>query len=169
MVQALYRVPAGSHPDYPAIDILVHVLGDVPTGRLHRALVQKGLASFAWGGERGLYDPGFMYFGASLSKDGDINSAREALLKVVESVKQDKIEAAEVERARIALLNDMEKAQLETGSLLRSLSEFQAIGDWRLHFLYRDRLKAVSLADLQRVADSVLQPAHPVPALFIPN
>src|SRR5260221_4394447 len=86
MVQALYRVPAGSHPDYPAIDILVHVLGDVPTGRLHRALVQKGPASFAWGGERGLYDPGFMYFGASLSKDGDINSAREALLKVRQSV-----------------------------------------------------------------------------------
>src|SRR3954470_2327808 len=46
MVQALYRVPAGSHPDYPAIDILVRVLGDIPTGRLHRAIVQKSLASF---------------------------------------------------------------------------------------------------------------------------
>ncbi|HYE38885.1 MAG TPA: pitrilysin family protein, partial [Ramlibacter sp.] len=43
MVQVLYRVPAAAHPDYPAVDVLVRVLGDVPSGRLHRALVQKGL------------------------------------------------------------------------------------------------------------------------------
>ncbi len=64
IVQALYRVPAGSHPEYPAVDVLTNVLGDVPTGRLHRALVQKGLASAVWGAERGLHDPGFAYFGA---------------------------------------------------------------------------------------------------------
>src|SRR5204863_388701 len=53
IVQAMYRVPAGSHPEYPAIDILSRLLGEAPTGRLHRALVQKGLASYVWGGERG--------------------------------------------------------------------------------------------------------------------
>ena len=45
MVVALYRAMAGSHPDYPALDVLVQLLGDTPTGRLHRALVQKGIAS----------------------------------------------------------------------------------------------------------------------------
>ena len=44
MVMTLYRVPAGSHPEYPAIDVLAQVLGDAPSGRLHRMLVQKGLA-----------------------------------------------------------------------------------------------------------------------------
>src|SRR3954467_15893329 len=53
VVSTLYRVPAGHHPDYPAIDVLTNVLGDVPSGRLHRALVQKALASHAWGAERG--------------------------------------------------------------------------------------------------------------------
>ncbi len=168
MVQALYRVPAGSHPDYPAIDVLVHVLTDVPAGRVYRALVEKGVASHTWGGERGLHDPGYMYFGASLPKDGDIDSTKESLLKVIESVKQNKIEAAEVERARTALLNDFERTQMETGSLVRSLSEFHAIGDWRLHFLYRDRVKKVALADVQRVADSFLKPANRVVGLFIP-
>src|SRR4051812_47099714 len=41
IVSSLYRVPAGHHPDYPAIDVLTNVIGDVPSGRLHRALVQK--------------------------------------------------------------------------------------------------------------------------------
>ena len=169
MVQALYRVPAGSHPDYPAIDILVHVLGDIPSGRLHRALVQKGLASFVWGGERGLHDPGFMYFGASASGDSGAEKARAPLLETVESVKTEKIQADEVERARTALLNDIEKTEADTGSLVRSLSEFQAIGDWRLHFLYRERLKKTTLADVQRVAESFLKPDNRVLGVFVPT
>ena len=60
LVSSLYRVPAGHHPDYPAIDVLTNVIGDVPSGRLHRALVQKSLASYVWGAERGLHDPGFV-------------------------------------------------------------------------------------------------------------
>ncbi len=59
LVAALYRAPSGGHEDYPAVDVLVHILSTAPTGRLHRALVQKGLVSSAWGGESALHDPGF--------------------------------------------------------------------------------------------------------------
>src|SRR2546422_5065199 len=108
LVTALYRIVAGSHPEYPAIDILVQILGDTPAGRLHRALVQKGLASSSWGAERQLHDPGYMYFGAQLPKDGDLGKARAVLLDVVEGVAKHKITAEEVERARTHLLNDIE-------------------------------------------------------------
>jgi zinc protease len=169
IVQALYRVPSGSHPDYPAVDVLTTVLGDVPSGRLHRALVQKGLASSVWGAERGLHDPGFVYFGASLAKDADLGAARDALLQAVENIRSDKIQPEELERARTALLNDFEKAQLDTAALVRSLSEFSAMGDWRLFFLYRDRLRKVTLDDVQRVAEHYLKPANRVLGLFSPS
>jgi zinc protease len=169
IVSSLYRVPAGHHPDYPAIDVLTNVLGDTPSGRLHRALVQKGLASHAWGAERGLHDPGFVYFGASLPKDGKVDAARAALLSVVESVKSEPVRAEELERARTQLLNDFEKTQLETAAYVRALSEFAAIGDWRLFFLYRERLKTVTAADVQRVAQHYLKPANRVLGTFIPT
>ncbi|HEY1286782.1 MAG TPA: pitrilysin family protein [Burkholderiales bacterium] len=169
IVSTLYRVPAGHHPDYPAIDVLTNVLGDVPSGRLHRALVQKGLAAHAWGAERGLHDPGFVYFGASLPKDGKLDPARDALIATVEGLKGEPIRAEEVERARTALLNDFEKTQLDTGAYVRALSEFAAIGDWRLFFLYRERLKKVALADVQRVAEHYLKPANRVLGMFIPT
>src|SRR5205085_9047633 len=35
VVCAAYHVPAGSHPDYPAVDVLAQILGDTPSGRLH--------------------------------------------------------------------------------------------------------------------------------------
>jgi zinc protease len=169
VVSTLYRVPAGHHPDYPAIDVLTNVLSDVPSGRLHRALVQKGLAAHAWGAERGLHDPGFVYFGASLAKDGKLDPARAALVATVESLKSEPIRAEEVERARTALLNDFEKTQLDTGAYVRALSEFTAIGDWRLFFLYRERLKKVTLADVQRVAEHYLKPANRVLGTFVPT
>jgi zinc protease len=169
IVSAMYRAPAGSHPDYPAVDVLVNILGDVPAGRLHRAIVQKGLASTTWGAERGLHDPGYVFFGAQLGKDAALADAREKLLEVVEGVKQDKVRAEELERARTALLNDFEKVELDTSSFVRSLSEFVAVGDWRLFFLYRDRLRKVSLEDVQRVAEQYLKPANRVLGEFIPT
>jgi zinc protease len=169
IVSALYRVPAGSHPDYPAIDLLVNILGDVPAGRLHRAVVQKGLAAYSWGAERAMHDPGYVYFGASLGKEGKLSDARDRVLEVVEGVKQDKVRAEELERARTALLNDFEKVQLDTGTLVRSLSEFIATGDWRLFYLYRDRLRKVTLEDVQRVAETYLKPANRVLGEFVPT
>src|SRR3954470_3603059 len=144
IVASLYHVVAGSHPDYPAIDILVQILGDTPAGRLHRALVQKGLASATWGAERQLHDPGYMYFGAQVAKDGDLAAARDALLAVVEGVAKEKFTSDEVERARTRLMNDIERTQFESGSLLSVLSEYSAMGDWRLFYQYRDRLKEVT-------------------------
>ena len=165
----MYRVPAGAHPDYAAVDVLANVLGDVPSGRLHRALVQKGLASSVWGSERALHDPGYVYFGAALDKSASLDKARDALIQAVESLRKDTITAEEVARARTALLNDFERSQLDTGAFVRALSEFSAIGDWRLFFLYRDRLRKVSLEDVQRVAEHYLKPANRVLGVFVPT
>ena len=117
IVAAQYRIPAASHPDYPAIDILASVYGTAPTGRLHRALVQKGLATSAWGYERMLRDPGWASFGAQLPKSAALEPAREALLAALEGterVPRERVTDAEVERARTNLLNDMEKAPLDS-------------------------------------------------------
>ncbi len=169
IVAAMYRMPSGSHPDYPALDVLAHVLGTAPTGRLHRALVQKGLSSSAWGYASMLHDPGFAYFGATLAKDAPLEPARAALVETLEGLAREPLSDEEVERARTALLNDMEKVLIESPSLIRWLTEFAAIGDWRLLFLYRDRLRAVTTADVRRLAQSYLRPANRVLGVFVPT
>ncbi|HEX6690749.1 MAG TPA: pitrilysin family protein [Burkholderiales bacterium] len=165
---SMYRAPAGGHADYPAVDVLTQVLGDAPGGRLHRALVQKGLAASSWASERALHDPGFMSFGATLDKSAPLPPARAALIEAVEGIVREPPKADEIERARTRLLNDFEKTQLDTAAYLRALSEFQAMGDWRLYFLYRERLRKVTPADVQRVAAHYLKPANRVVGEFIP-
>lgn len=169
IVAALYRVPAASHPDYPAVDALVHILSSPPTGRLHRALVQTGLASTVWGAERSLHDPGFMYFGAGLLKDAPLEPARAALLEVLEAIGRAPVQEDETERAKLTLLNELDKVQTESHTLVNTLSEFIAMGDWRLFYLYRDRLRAVTAADVQRVATTYFTPANRVLGTFIPT
>ena len=169
MVGALYRVPAGSDPDYAAIDVLTQVFATAPTGRLHRALVQKGLATSTWGYERQLHDPGWATFGAQLSKGESLDAARDALLATLEGPDREPIRADEVERARLSLLNDMEKAPLDALGYARWLGEFAALGDWRLFYVYRERLRKVTVADVQRVMERYFKPANRVLGRFVPT
>jgi len=169
IVAALYRIPAGSHPDYAAVDILAHAFGTAPSGRLHRALVQTGLASSVWSYERMLRDPGFASFGAQLAKSALMEPARDALLASLEGAARERMTDAEVERARTALLNDMDKAPLDSPGYVRWLGEFASMGDWRLFFLYRERVRKVTTADVQRVADAYLKPANRVLGMFLPT
>src|SRR5690606_6869849 len=48
-VACAYHIPSGSHPDYPAIDVLNEVLNNEPSGRLYQGLVKTGKASSVWG------------------------------------------------------------------------------------------------------------------------
>ncbi|HVP09282.1 MAG TPA: pitrilysin family protein [Burkholderiales bacterium] len=169
IVSAQYRIPAGSDPDYAAVDVLVSAFGTAPTGRLHRALVQTRLATATWGYERMLHDPGWASFGAQLPKDAPIGPARDALLAALEGPGRERITDEEVERARTALLNDMEKAPLDSLAYVRWLGEFAAMGDWRLFFLYRERLRKVTTADVQRVLDTYFKPANRVLGAFLPT
>jgi zinc protease len=169
IVAALYRAPAGSHPDFPAIEVLVEALRAEPQGRLHEALVQKGLASGVWGFERALHDPGYIAFGASLPKGANIDAARDAMLATLDGVARDPFTPEDVKRARTVLVNEMEKASLDGRSLVSALAEFQTLGDWRLYFVYRDRLRAVTPADVQRVAGAYLKPDNRVVGEFVPT
>ena len=169
IVAAQYRIPAGSDPDYPSIDILALAYGTAPTGRLHRALVQTGLATSVWGHERMLRDPGWASFGAIVPKDAALEPARAALLAALEGPRREAVNDPEVERARTMLLNDMEKAPLNSLGYVRWLGEFAAMGDWRLFFLYRERMRKVTTADVQRVLATYLKPANRVLGTFVPT
>src|SRR5262249_21198757 len=57
-VCVIYHIPAGAHPDFAAIDILAQVLGNTPSGRLYKALVEPKKASSVYGDDLQLREPG---------------------------------------------------------------------------------------------------------------
>jgi len=169
LVSALYHVPPGAHPEYAAVDTLVALVNHVPSGRLHKALVETGLASSVFGTERQQREAGFAYFGASVRQGASLEAARDALLGVLEGIARNPVTEDEVQHARTRLVNEIELALADSRELTSVLSEFAGVGDWRLLFLHRDRLKQVSAADVQAVATRYLKPANRTLGMFIPT
>lgn len=165
---AAYHVPAGSAPDFAAVEVLALVLGDTPSGRLHKGLTEQQLAAstfaFAWG----LAEPSVFVTGAQLAPGQDVDKARTALLGVDESVLREPITAEELGRAKAKWAKSWEQSFTNPETVGIALSESVAQGDWRLFFLTRDRVRDVTLADVQRVAGQYLLPSNRTLGTYLP-
>src|SRR5207248_8402964 len=82
LVMSYYHVPAGSHPDFPAIDVLTRVLGDAASGRLQKALVETKKASQVQANNLQQHDPGGLFLAALLQKTQSADSAEAAMFAV---------------------------------------------------------------------------------------
>ncbi len=159
LVSVGYRAPAAAEPDYAAVELLASILGDEPSGRLHRKLVEGQLAAGVWGWAWDLHDPGAVMFGAQLAPGQDMAAARAALLETIEGIAAEPVTAEELERARTLWLNAWQRNFNDPERVGVALSESVGQGDWRLYFLLRDRVRQLTLADVQRVANALLLPA----------
>ncbi|MCH7814631.1 MAG: insulinase family protein [Planctomycetes bacterium] len=165
----LYHTPSGSHPDFPAIQVLRGVLTTRPAGRLYKALVETGIVASVSGSAFAWAEPGVMEFMAEVRLDKDVRLALDEMTKVVEGVATADITSEEVERIKTQLLKNIKLSLTNSGRIGVRLSESIAQGDWRLFFIHRDRLKQVKAADLTKVAQRYLVEANRTAGLFIPT
>jgi zinc protease len=163
-----FHIPPGAHPDFAALALLGQVLGDAPAGRLHKALVERKLAAAAFAYPLALAEPGALVVGVQLPAGGQLEPARTAMAAVLDGLARQPVTAQELERARTQWLNGWEQAHADPEQVGVNLSEAIALGDWRMFFKQRDQIRAVTLADLQRVAGQYLVPVNRSVALYEP-
>ena len=166
---AVYHLPPAASPDFAAAELLAIVLGDTPSGRLHRRLVEGRLAATVFGGTLDTEEPGVAYFGAQLGPQQDVDAARAALLDTLEGLATLPVTAEELERARNKWLKAWELNFSDPQRVGVALSEAIAAGDWRLFFLQRDRVRAATLADVQRVAAQRLLASNRTLGAYVPT
>ena len=164
-----YHTPAGSSPEFPALDLLGYALGDSPSGRLYKALVETKKASSVSYTTMQFKEPGMVIFSASLRKEDNLADARDVLTKVVEDVVKNPPTAEEIDRGRTAIQKQIDLTLRNSDRVGLQLSEWIALGDWRLFFLYRDQLKKVTAKDVAMVAAKYLKPSNRTTAEFIPT
>ncbi len=169
IVAMAYHVPSSLHPDSDPLEFASFILGQVPNGRLHKALVETGLASQVFAYPLMGHDPGLQIFGAVVKKGDAIEPVRDAMEKVVEGFGSTPITPEEMERARITTANEIEKTLANHESLGVQLSEYIALGDWRLFFLARDKLPGVKAEDVARVSKAYFRRDNRTVGLFLPE
>ena len=166
---AAYHIPAAAHPDFAAVSVLTHILGDMPSGRLYKALVETELASQVFAFSLPLREPGLLLTFAQTDRDQDLDAVRVALLDAVHGLGEQPPTEEDVRRAVNALSNNIEQFLNDSNQVGIQISEWAAAGDWRLLFLHRDRLEQVTVDDVIRVADTYLKRDNRTIGYFIPD
>ncbi len=169
MAMTLYHVPSGSDPSFAALDVLAYALGDSPSGRLYKALVEPKLATDVAAYAYQLKQPSPFFVQATVRKDGDLARVREVLDSTVMGVLRRPVTEQEVARAKAAILKSLQLAFNNSTQIAIQLSEWASMGDWRLFFLYRDDVAKVTAADVNRVAHDYLKRSNRTVGLFYPT
>ncbi|MBK7592458.1 MAG: insulinase family protein [Betaproteobacteria bacterium] len=168
-IGALYRTPPGAHPDATALAALGEIMTIAPSGRLYQALVESRKASAvdAWNLE--LSDPGNLIFWAQVPLGDSADAARATMLETLYGLRDKPITQAEVDRVKTRTLTSIDEIINDPQQLGLVLSESIAVGDWRLFFIQRDRWRALTAADVQRVGLEYLKNANLTFGQFIPD
>ncbi|MEL6141295.1 MAG: pitrilysin family protein [Bacteroidota bacterium] len=169
VVQALYHVPAGAHVDFPVVSVIVELLTSEPGGRLYKALVDEGLATTVWGFTPHLAEPGFALFNAEALKEADLSKAEEAMKSVFDDLAENPPSEEEVKRAKDRLLKNIEIGLRSSDRVGLQMSEYIASGDWRLAYIFRDRLEQVTPEMVAKVADTYFKPSNRTIGRFYPD
>lgn len=166
---AIYHICSGAHPDYVPLDVLEHILTSSPSGRLYKALVETKRAASVSGAAYALHDPGVLRFMVDVSPGNDPRDVLASLTEIVETIGEEGVTEEEVERAKRYWMKTWEMAMNDSSRLAIQLSEWAAQGDWRLIFLYRDRLEAVTPEMVNAVAKKYLRRNNRTAGLFVPT
>src|SRR5262245_41778702 len=162
-----YHMPAASHPDWAPLNLLGGIISQSPNGRLYQALVESKLATTAFARADSAHDPS-LFFASAQVDAAHLDAAREAMIKVMENLSAVPFTADEVEKAKVRSKRNAEQLQSNSSGMAQALSSASSLGDWRLLFIQRDRVAAVTADDVNRVAKTYFQRYNRTVGVFIP-
>lgn len=165
----LYHIPAGPHPEFAAVEVLENLLTSVPSGLLYKALVETKKAASISGAAFAWHDPGVMRIMSEVSVGNDPQVVLDTMMDVLDRVAKEGATPKDVERSKIQLMKHRELEAADTSGIAVELSEWAALGDWRMYFLHRDRVEKVTPADVKAAAEKYLQRNNLTIGLFLPT
>jgi zinc protease len=173
VVNIAWHVPNHTSADAPALELLSTVLSSGRTSRLYQKLVYEKRMVLGAGGDYSYLslDPSLFWFYAAPLPGQAPEAVEQALLAEIERLKQEVVPEEELARARNQIEASFVWQQDSVFSRASVLGRFEMLGSWRLLDGYLPKLRAVTAADLQRVARtyfaldrknvSILLPAEP--------
>jgi zinc protease len=170
IVDLAWHVPSHESPDAPALELLSTILSAGRASRLYRTLVYERRLALGAGGDYSYFsrDPSLFSFYAMPLPGQTPEALEHALLAEIEILKKEPVPAEELERA---------KNQIEAGFVWRqdsvharasNLARFELLGSWRQQDDFVPHIRAVTAADLARVARAYFPTDRKNVAILLP-
>jgi predicted Zn-dependent peptidase len=159
-----YKTVAAGHPDAAALEMLSQILSAGRTSRLYQRMVQDeqlALGVQALTGFPGSRFPSLFVTFAVPNMGVSLASVEQVINEEIEKAKHGDIHQEELDRAVTNARAGVVRGLNSNMGLALGLAQAHAQrGNWREAFSYLEDLEAVTLADLQRVAQQYLVPGN---------
>ena len=165
-----FHVPAITHADVPAIDVLTHILGGADSSRLEQVIKEKkrlvhNVYSYAFTPK----DPGVLVIGATLA-DADVPKAIEAIRHEVERIQAEPVTSEELSRAKLNIRSNEIYEKETVGGLASKLAYFLATaGDPDFEKRYYAVLADVQTETVREAAQRYLDFTRCTAVLLVPE
>jgi len=166
-----YHIPASSHADRPAIDVLETLLAQGRSSRLHQRLVEKDqLALAANAFSESSLDPGLWIFQMQPRAGVDPARTEKALYEELDRVGQTAPGADEVQAAKNRILANFFRQMKTIAGKANFIGQYEIYnGDASKISEYRGQIERVTAEDLQRVAKTYLGAKNRTVATLVPE
>ena len=169
IVTIAHKIPQATHADWPAIEVLSTILTHGDTSRCYRALTDHNLTIEVDGFAVFTHDPSLHLLTAELAEDAKHEAIEKELVNQIELIKTKGVTPAEVQTAVAGFLSHRAFSRDGSFALANEINDSIAVGDWTLYVTLEDKIKAVSPADVQRVAKQYFNEDQSTVGYFIPT
>jgi zinc protease len=169
IVTIAHKIPAGTHADWPAIEVLSRILAEGETSRCFRALTDHNLTIEVDGWASFTHDPSLHLLSAELAQDAKHEVVERGMVAEIESIASKGVTPGEVQTAVAGFLAERAFSQDGSFAVANAINECIAVGDWTLYATLEARMKAVTPEDVQRVARKYFGVDQSTVGWFIPT
>ena len=154
IVYLAYHVPSGTAGDAAALEVLSTVLSGGRASRLYRGLVSEGGIALEAGGDYTalMLDPYLFWFWATPLPGQKAEAVEAALLAQMDRLKSSPVKDEELRRAQNQIEAGLIFARDSVHRRATQLARFEMVGGYALDATFLQRIRAVTAADLARVA-----------------
>jgi zinc protease len=155
MLQLGYKLPEITHADWAALAVVDSILTAGDSSRLQRRLVDSGIASSA-GAFLPIFQHAALYeFSVSLRPNKAADLALAVVRAELEDLKKTPVSQEELDKARNQLLSHLYEELVGNSGRAGFLGFNEvAAGDWQKGLSRLDAIRAVTVADVQRVVQT---------------
>jgi len=159
LLQVAFHAGAEGDPEMLHLDLLLAILAEGDSSRLHQALVEEDRIALEVGAWRsGGFDPGLASFALTLAPRGDPVAAEARLFELLEAVVADGVSSEELDKARNLRVAAYWRQLQTINGKASALGGYEVFtGDHENLFAVPEQLAAVTPSDLQAVAAKTLQ------------
>lgn len=167
-ILAGYHMPAAAHKDARAIEIGMEILGDSHTGRLVKKFVKGGPFASISAGTLELRGPSVAMVEGKLNDGVNYKDVLDEFIGAIEHSVQTPFTQKEVSVAKKSLLKVYEKISENSNKLAIKLTEYIALGDWKLYFYFKDILQNITVEEVQKAMEHYFIESNRVVGIFEP-